>query len=169
MQECRPSLLQNAWQTNYYAIIYYHDHSKHINDHLRCRQDNGATCLNCKVDFSLEMLTTTSLLCPHPPLLKCKQSGSVPQLILPSLIHITCTHSCSFPSLPTFPSLSLQVFHRALVWSKTALWHCVWHPGSRIHQTTKEQLAKRQTQRDRGAHARACMCVYVCVINKWIN
>lgn len=35
---------------------------KHINDHLRCRRDNGATCLNCKVDFSLEILSS-----PLPP------------------------------------------------------------------------------------------------------
>lgn len=65
-----PSSVAKCMTTNYYAIIYDHDHSKHINDHLRCSQDNGATCLNCKVDFLLEMQTTGSLLSPllhHPP------------------------------------------------------------------------------------------------------
>lgn len=35
------------------------DHSKHINDNLRCGQYNGATCLNCKFLFIFlpEMLT----------------------------------------------------------------------------------------------------------------
>lgn len=139
-----PSSVAKCMTTNYYAIIYDHDHSKHINDHLKCRQDNGATCLNCKVEFSLEMLTAASLLSSPTPslLLKCKQSGSVTQLIHPSPIHITCTHPCSsYLSLP----FSVWVFHCALVWSKTALWHCVRHPGSRKHQTTTEQLAKRQT------------------------
>lgn len=115
-----PSSVAKCMTTNYYAIIYDHDHSKHINDHLRCRQDNGATCLNCKVDFSLKMLTTASLLssplphhslstpAPPPLLLKCKQSGSVTQLVRPSLIHITCTHSPSFHLSLPFLSVSLS-------------------------------------------------------------
>ncbi len=56
------SSVAKCMTTNYYAIIYDHDHSKHINDHLRCRQNNGATCLNCKVDITQEMLTAASLL-----------------------------------------------------------------------------------------------------------
>lgn len=155
--------------TNYYAIIYDHDHSKHINDRLRCRQDNGATCLNCKVDFSLEMLNVASSaslvrLPPPPLLLKCKQSVSVTQLLHPVRIHITWAHSRSFHlSLPFFHSLCV-FFPRALVWSKTALWHCERHPGSRKHQTAKEQLAKKTCKC-------VCVCVRLCawVINKWIN
>lgn len=46
-----PSSVAKCMTTNYYAIIYDHDHSKHINDHFICRQDNDVTCLNCKVDF----------------------------------------------------------------------------------------------------------------------
>jgi len=65
-----PSSVAKCTRTNYYAIIYDHDHSKHINDHLRCRQDNGATCLNCKVDFLLEMANRRiAPLLSSPPLL----------------------------------------------------------------------------------------------------
>lgn len=103
-----PSFVANYMTTNNDAIIYDHDHSKHINGDLRCRKDNDSTCLNCKVDFLLEMLTITLLLSspPYPPphlLLKCKQSRSVPQLICPSLTHITCAHRRSFYFTPSFP------------------------------------------------------------------
>lgn len=113
------------------------------------------------------MLTVTSLLfsapppAHHPPLLlKCKQPGSVTASppISHSPIHITCTHSHSFPSLSAF--LSLWVFQCALVWSKTALWHCVKHPWSRKHQTTKSNLQK---DGHRGIHASVCPCMCVCV------
>lgn len=171
-----PSSVAKCMTTNYYAIIYDHDHSKHINDRLRCRQDNGATCLNCKVDFSLEMLTTAPHCSSPPPLAPNPHTFEMQAVWVSHSARPPISHShylCSlthFPSLPTFLSLSLWVFfHRALVWSKTALWHCVRHAGSRKHQTTKEQLTKRQTQRDRGAHASVCMPVYMCVISKWIN
>lgn len=68
-----PSSVAKCMTTNYYAITYDHDHSKHINDHLRCRQDNGATCLNCKVDFfagnanhRVPLLPHHSFHSPHP-------------------------------------------------------------------------------------------------------
>lgn len=159
-----PSSVSKCMTTNYDAIIYDHDHSKHINDHLRCRQDNGSTCLNCKVDFLLEMQTTASLVSPllhHSPPLYFWNASSLGQ----SLAHLPISHShylylfTLFPSLTTFLSLFRWVFQRALVWSKTALWHCARHPGSRKHQTTKEQLAKKT---DTEGQRHACKSVYVC-------
>lgn len=113
-----PSSVAKCMTTNYYAIIYDHDHSKHINDHLRCRQDNGATCLNCKVDFSLEMLTTASLLSSPlrsspllpPPLTFEMQAVWVSHSARPPISHSHYLYSLTlFPSLPTFLSLSLSV------------------------------------------------------------
>lgn len=67
--------------TNYYAIIYDPDHSEHIKDHLIRRWDNGATCLNCKVDFFflLEMDNCCISFAPSSPTLlkKCKACESV--------------------------------------------------------------------------------------------
>lgn len=118
MQECCPPLLQNAWQQIIMQLFMIMVTPKHINDHLRCRRDNGATCLNCKVDFSLEMLTTALLLSSPltPPLgplyfWNASSPGQSLSSSAPSLIHITCTHMHSFPSLPTFSlALSLWVF-----------------------------------------------------------
>lgn len=104
-----PSSVAKCMTTNYYAIIYDHHHSKHINDHLRCRQDNGATCLNCKVDFSLEMLTTASLLSSSPPLTFEMQAVWVSHSAHPPISHSHYLYSLTlFPSLPTFLSLSLS-------------------------------------------------------------
>lgn len=149
---------------------YDHDHSKHINDHLRCRQDNGATCLNCKVDFLLEMQTTALLLSPllhhSPPFTFEMQAAWVGHsLVCPSPIHITCTHSRSF-------HLSLP-FSRSFCESFTVPWYdqrqlCDTVQGIQEAENIKplkSNLQKGQTQRDRDAHASVCMCV----INKWIN
>ena len=120
MQECCPPLLQNAWQQIIMQLFMIMVTPKHINDHLRCRRDNGATCLNCKVDFSLEMLTTALLL--SSPLLPPRHSAPFtfemqavqvshsarpphPSFTLPVL-----TRTLS-PSLPTFSlALSMLVF-----------------------------------------------------------
>lgn len=108
-----PSSVAKCMTTNYYAIIYDHDHSKHINDHLKCRQDNGATCLNCKIGFSLEMLTAASLLSsPLPPPLPLltfeMQAVRVSHSAHPPISnsHYLCSPML-LPSLPTFLSLSL--------------------------------------------------------------
>lgn len=106
-----PSSVAKCMTTNYYAIIYDHDHSKHINDHLRCRQDNGVTCLNCKVDFSLEMLTAASLLSHPLPLLTFEmQAVWVSHSARPpiSYSHYLCSPML-LPSLPTFLSVSLSL------------------------------------------------------------
>lgn len=156
---------------------------------MRSRQDNGATCLNCKVDFSLEMLTTASLFSsplPHhaspptaPPFTFEMQAAWVSHSARPPISHSHYLYSHTLFSISPYlsPALSLSLsesFHCALAWSKTALWHCARHPGSRKHQTTKEQLAKKET--DTEGQRRTCTCVYirtcvlsVCVINKWIN
>lgn len=174
VQECCPPPWQNAWQQNNYAIIYDHDHSKHINHYLRCRQHNGATCLNCKVDFWLEMPAATSLFSPTtfstPPYFW--NASSLGQSLSSSAHFLftlpVLTHAVFHLPLPFSPSFC-ESSHHALVWSKTALWHWARHPGNRKHQTTKEQLAKRQIQRD--GHTHKCVYVSLCVyvINKWIN
>lgn len=97
--------------TNYYSIIYYHDHSKHINDHLRCRQDNGATCLNCKVDFLLENHRTV----PRPHLYFWNASSLVQSLSssaqLPfTLPALTRALSISLPFSWLFLSFSVPWF-----------------------------------------------------------
>lgn len=80
----------------------------------RTRQDNGATCLNCKVDFLLEMLTTALLLsfpAASPPLTFEMQAVRVSHSARPPISHphYLCSHAL-FPSLTTFLSLSLRVF-----------------------------------------------------------
>lgn len=159
-----PSSVSKCMTTNYDAIIYDHDHSKHISDHLRCRQDNGATCLNCKVDVFLEMQTTASLFSllsftPPPFTFEMQTAWVSHSLICPSPIHITCAHSPSFHLALPFSRSFRWVFQCALVWSKTALWHCARHPGSRKHQTTKEQLAKKT---DTEGRRRRRKSVHVC-------
>lgn len=113
MQECCPFLLQNAWQQIIMQLFMIMITPKHINDNLRCRQDNGATCLNCKVDFLLEMLTTASLLSSCPPLALPltfeMQAVWVSHSARPPISH--SYYLCSltlFPSLPTFLSVSLS-------------------------------------------------------------
>ena len=168
-----PSSVAKCMTTNYYATIYDHDHSKHINDHPRCRRDNGATCLNCKVDFffPLEMLTAVSLLSSDSPppttttplLLKCKQSGSV---TLPSPPTSHSHYLCSLArALSISPYLSLPFpvcVCESLSDQRQLCDTCARRPGSRKHQTTEEQLAKK-TQ----GHMRAC--VRVCVCDKQVN
>lgn len=109
MQECCPSLLQNAWQQIIMQLFMIMITPKHINDNLRCRQDNGATCLNCKVDFLLEMLTTALLLSSCPPLalpLYFWNASSLSQS-LSSSAHLSFTLPVCTHALSISPYLSL--------------------------------------------------------------
>lgn len=163
-----PSSVSKCMTTNYDAIIYDHDHSKHISDHLRCRQDNGATCLNCKVDVFLEMQTTASLFSllsftPPPLLLKCKQLGSVTR----SSAHLPFTLPVLTHPLSISPYLSLALSGESF----TVPWYdqrqlCDTVRGIQEAENIKllkSNSQKRQTQRDGGAGARVCVCM--CVIN----
>lgn len=150
-----PSSVAKCMTTNYDAIIYDHDHSKRINDHLRCRRDNGATCLNCKVDFLLEM-ANRHLACPSsppPPLpphifLKCKQSESVNQLV-----HLP-------PALPISPRRPASESFRAPWDDQRQLCDTLW--GTQEAENIKPQTWKR-------TESPVQVCGSVCAINKWIN
>lgn len=162
MQECCPPLLQNAWQINYYAIIYDHDHSKHINDHLRCRQDNGATCLNCKVDFLLEKanhhLVSPSSPPPLPPrILSFWNASSLSQSISSSTFLPLCffVPTIAFPISPQLPASE----------SFSAPWHDQRQLCDTLWGTQEAENIKPLTWK--GTHAegqsRPCRCVKVCV------
>lgn len=170
-----PSVVAKCMTKNDHAIDSSdYDHSEHISGHLTCRQDNCASCLNCKIDFRPEMPTAASflpplflilLILPLPPVtFEMQAVGPVTQPVRPRPIHTTCTclHSfhLSLPS-PFCPSLSDQ---RQLCNTKR-------YPGSRKHQNQLwEQLSKRWTETDGPRHTfRVCVCLCVRGTNKWIN
>lgn len=108
----------------FYAIIYDGRHSKHINDRLRCAQDNGATCLKLQNRFLFWRPQTLSdvhvcarththrlLSFPSYPRLKCKQRGSVTELICPLLIHAVWTGARALFLCPRYlsPARSMPV------------------------------------------------------------
>lgn len=164
-----PSSVAKCMTTNYYAIIYDHDHSKHINDRLRCRQDNGATCLNCKVDFSLEMLTTAPHCSSPPPLAPNPHTFEMQAVWVSHSARPPISHShylCSlthFPSLPTFLSLSLWVFFTVPWYDQRQLCDTVW--GMQEAENIKPLKSNLQKDRHRGteAHMQVYVCLFICV------
>lgn len=139
--------------------------------------------LNCKAVFFFflpEMLTSAlSLFSPHtpPPLTFEMQAGWFSRSACPPISHSALPVLADALSISPLPlPRSLWVFHCALVWSKTALWHRARRPGSRKHQTAQEQIGKRQTRRNRGTEVCTHMqeraaCVRACgtICDKQMN
>lgn len=166
----------------FYAIIYYCHHSKHINDRLRCAQDNGATCLKLQNRFLFwrpqtlhDVHARAQTHARFSPRLKCKQRRSVTELICPLLIHAIWTGARACLSIfpATFLPLALcQSFHRALAMIKDSF--VTPSEASRRQKTSKpaptEQLTKREEvdwhRRDVCKSLNACECVCDKQMNK---
>lgn len=171
-----PSSVAKCMTTNYYAIIYDHDHSKHINDHLRCRQDNGATCLNCKVDFSLEMLTTTTT----PPHRSSPLLSSTPLFYFWNASRLGQSLSSSAHLSFTLPVLTGALsIYLSLCESFTVPWYdqrqlcdTVWgiQEAENI-KPLKSNLQKKNKNKKTGteAHMQRSECVFMCVCDKQMN
>lgn len=166
-----PSAVAKCMTIDYYAIIYDHDHSKHINDHLRCRQHNGATCFICKVDFfagnanhrmapllSPSTPTTTPPPPPTPPFTFEMQAVWVSHSAHLARLSFT------LPGLTHTLSISLYL---SLCESFTVPWHdqrqlCDTVRGIQEAENIKPLKGNLQNKTDTEgwiAHASVCMCV----------
>lgn len=164
-KNANPPLLQNAWQQiimQLFMIMITPNTSMIIWD---ARQDNGATCLNCKVDFSLEMLTAASpsvpppLPHPHAPFTFEMQAVWVSHSARPPISHSHYLSSLLALSI-SLPSLTTLSF--TVPWyDQRQLCDTVW--GIQEAENIKPLKSNLQKDRHRGPEARVQVCVRVCV------